>query len=110
MGKLGNSRFAMAKIIGKIWIQNWKYLWEKSRFNIGKNLGSAWGWTVFKSRFKKRENPDLKLWKIQKVQSRENQDPDSLNILAENPMNNCESAVPQEGPQESLNCESGLLS
>ena len=47
---------------------------------------------------------------MQKVQTRENQDPDSLNILAEKPMNNCESAVPQEGPQESLNCESGLLS
>ena len=112
MGKLGNSRFAISKVIGKICIQNWKYLWEKSRFNIGKNLGSAWGWTVFKSRFKERGNSGLILGKI-KVQNRENQDPDSLNIIAEKLMNNCDSAVleiyldhkfqwPHEGPQETL--------
>ena len=33
--KLGNSRFAMAKIIGKIWIQNWNI--------FGKNPGSTLG-------------------------------------------------------------------
>ena len=36
------SKFIMAQIIVEIWIQNWKYFWEKSRFNIERNLGSKW--------------------------------------------------------------------
>ena len=72
MEKIEKTRFIMAKIIGKIRIQNWEKFWKKSKFNIEKNLGLTFGHNIEKNL----------------VRNWENQDPDSLNDVGEKLNNN----------------------